>query len=138
MKTKPLPKQPTIRIGAPSDLLARLAKADTDATSAEHAGNMLVRFSEEARMIIRVAGNADPVSIAGLRRKHGDAFIIASVKNVLDAHGMLEVARKALATAESCMSAHEMQDSKWDNARHFIFTAKVACHATQQRIAPAK
>ncbi len=50
-----------------------------------------------------------------------------------DAISGLEVARKALETAQACMAAHELQDSKYDNARDLVFTAKVAAHATQTR-----
>jgi len=49
----------------------------------------------------------------------------------------LEGARKALETAQSCMGAHEMQDSKYDNARDLIYTWAVAAHATHRRVSAA-
>ena len=74
------------------------------------------------------------------KRCEANARLIAHCPEMLaelqDCIRGLEVARKALAVAESCMGAHEMQDSKWDNARAAIYTAKVACHSTIQRAEP--
>lgn len=50
-----------------------------------------------------------------------------------DAIRGLEVAQKALATAGACMDSHEMQDSRWDNPRFAIYTAKIASFATITR-----
>jgi chromosome segregation ATPase len=61
------------------------------------------------------------------------ARVVALEEALDDSQKGLEVARKALATAEYCMASHEMQDSKWDNARNIIYTAKVASFATGQR-----
>jgi hypothetical protein len=45
----------------------------------------------------------------------------------------LKVAQRGLDTAESCMSGHELMDSKYDNARLLVYTSKIACHATRKR-----